>query len=134
LCDSAIELWDFSVLYGWRGAITQDQLFAEGVSKVKWPDSKHNHLSTQEDVDRNWCEDVGVPLSLAFDFAPWFPTGKHIRWEHEKDFYYLAGLLIGLGQRIVAGTGYLFRYGGDWNSDLDTYNQTFMDLGHIELV
>lgn len=134
ITEAAIEYWDFIVLYGWRDQETQDYLYAEGLSKVRWPNSKHNHLSTQEDVDAGWAEEVGAPLSLAFDFAPWHSTGKHIRWNRQRDFYYLAGLIIGLGMRVVESTEYKLRSGGDWNENLDTYDQTLLDPGHVELV
>jgi len=131
---SAIEYWDFIILYGFRDKEKQDYFYAEGVSKVRWPNSKHNHLSTQEDVDAGWAEGTDEPLSLAFDFAPWHSTGKHIRWNEKREFYHMAGLLLGMGERIVTPTEYKWRYGGDWDSDQDLGDQTFLDLGHIELV
>ena len=132
--DAAIEYWDFALLYGWRGREEQDALFEANVSKVRWPNSKHNHLSTKDDVDAGWAEEVGIPLSLAFDFAPWHSTGKHIRWEVTEEFYYFSGFIQGIAGRILSGTSYDFRYGGDWDQDQDLRDQTFMDLGHIELV
>lgn len=54
LFSEVINLIDCAVICGHRGHADQDKAFAEGKSKLKWPNSKHNK----------------VP-SLAVDVAPW---------------------------------------------------------------
>ena len=40
--NEAIKHYDFSVIDGHRDMATQNKYFNEGVSKVRWPNSKHN--------------------------------------------------------------------------------------------
>ena len=119
----AIKYWDFTILYGWRGEDIQNELYAQGLSTKRFPDSKHNRMSEE-----------GEPESWAVDVAPWFPDEPHVRWNHPNDFRLLAGQIMGLAQPILLPRGFTLRWGGDWNMDQDTYNQTFFDLGHLELV
>jgi len=103
---------DFTIVHGWRGEEVQNALFESGASKKPWPESKHNHMS-------------GAPSSLAIDFAPWINGA--IPWKDTHAFAILAGVFF-----AVAGDIQL-RYGGDWNMNGLTTDQTFMDWGHIEL-
>jgi peptidoglycan L-alanyl-D-glutamate endopeptidase CwlK len=129
----AIRHWDFGVHFGWRDEETQNDLVRRGLSKTPWPQSRHNHLSDEQDVEEGYAEEVGQPLSLAFDWAPWFPSIPHIRWNRPEEFYHMAGLIIGVSQELLNEGGFRWRYGGDWDNDQDLRDQTFMDLGHLEL-
>lgn len=119
----AIKHWDFTLIHGHRGEELQNELFAQGLTKLRFPESKHNRTDEQ-----------GEPESWAFDYAPWFPEEPHIRWDHDRDFILLAGKIMGIAEPILLPRGFTLRYGGDWNRDGSMYNQTFMDLGHLELV
>lgn len=119
----AIKHWDFTIIYGWRGEEIQNELYAQGLSTKRFPDSKHNRMSEE-----------GEPESWAIDFAPWFPDEPHVRWDQKRDFVLLAGKIMGIGEPILKPRGFTLRYGGDWDMDQDTTDQTFMDLGHLELV
>ena len=55
ILNEAIKIVDFSVLEGTRSEEKQNDLFHKGMSKVKYPNSKHNHRP-----------------SLAVDVAPEF--------------------------------------------------------------
>lgn len=99
ILEEAIKWYDFSVLVGHRGAEEQNDAFDSGRSKLKWPDSRHNK----------------VP-SRAVDIAP-YP----IDWKNEKEFHYLAGLVMG----IAISRGVRLRWGGRWTS--------LNDLPHFEL-
>lgn len=113
-----ITLYDFSVLYGHRGQQLQNQLFAQGASELSWPESKHNRTPSE-----------------AMDLAPW-----PIDWGEDPDdpkrviaigrFYYLAGIIHAVSEQL----GITLRWGGDWDSDGDFFDQTFNDLVHYELV
>jgi len=103
-----LQVHDCSILEGFRDAKTQNEYFAEGKSKVQYPDSKHNTYP-----------------SRAVDVAP-YP----IDWADTKRFYYFAGIVKG----VAAGLDLDIRYGGDWDSDNDLNDQTFQDLVHFELV
>jgi hypothetical protein len=44
---AAIKVYDFSVVFGHRGQQAQDLAFQTGMSKLKWPNSKHNSLPSK---------------------------------------------------------------------------------------
>lgn len=110
MCE-VIKVIDFTVVCGTRNKEDQERAFAEGKSKVHWPNSMHNTLP-----------------SLAIDVAPYFPEG--IRWSDREAFIYLAGIIKG----TAAHMGYTLRWGGDWDSDNDQKDEDFKDLPHFELV
>lgn len=99
--------YDCSILEGHRGEFDQNKYYDEGKSKLQWPASKHNKSP-----------------SLAVDAAP-YP----IDWRDEKRFYHFAGFVKG----CAAMMGLKLRWGGDWDSDNDLNDQTFMDLCHFEI-
>lgn len=99
---------DFSVISGHRGKDEQEDLFARGLSRKRWPDSRHNSLP-----------------SLAFDVAPW-----PIDWSDRGRFLHLAGIL----RTVAFDLAVPIRWGGDWDGDFDLKDQTFFDLGHFELI
>jgi len=129
----AIRYYDFTVIHGWRGEELQNELVAQGASKTPWPTSKHNHQSDQRDVDEGYATGVGLPLSLALDFAPWYINVPHVRWRNSDEFYHMSGLIVGMSEDYLNDRGFCFRYGGDWDGDQDLHDQTFLDLGHLEL-
>ena len=102
-----VRYYDITILKGHRGQVEQDKAHAEGRSKVKWPQGKHN-----------------LHPSLAVDVAP-YP----IDFEDRERFYYLAGLVKG-GASLL---GIKIRWGGDWSMGGDFKDQTFDDLLHYEL-
>lgn len=106
---------DFTIIHGWRGQELQDELFRTKLSKTPWPESKHNH--TQD----------GAPRSLAIDFAPW--VNRDIPWDDTHLFAVIAGVWF----VAAAQCGAVLRWGGDWDMDGLTTDQTFMDWGHVEL-
>lgn len=109
--NAAIKYVDFAVLEGHRDKTTQDKYFAEGKSKLKWPDGKH-------------CSNP----SEAIDIAP-FLNGKVNSDKHAC--IYLAGQIM----FAAAVNGVHLRWGGDWDEDGEPVtDQTFQDLVHFELV
>lgn len=123
VCTRALEICpvDIQVVHGWRGEELQNELVAAGNSKTPWPTSKHNHT-------RPGNAGQPMPNSLAVDLAPLNATG--IPWEDTHYFAVMAGCMFAAAamqkQRI--------RWGGDWDMDGSTEDQTFMDWGHFELV
>lgn len=108
ICEDVIKTYDFSVLEGHRSNERQAKLFREGKSKLGPGKSKHN-----------------LNPSRAVDIAP-YPIDWH---DHER-FYLLAGFMF----QAAAARGIKLRGGIDWDMDWDHKDQTFMDLGHFELV
>lgn len=102
---------DCTVVWGFRGERVQDNLFDEGKSQKKWPDSKHNELP-----------------SIAIDVAPYIP-GKGAVWE-ARQCYYFAGYVMAVAKRLRIK----IRCGADWNSDFDVNDQNFRDVCHFEII
>lgn len=119
----AVSPVDFAIIHGLRGRDLQDDLFFSGASKKRWPDSNHNHPE--------WPE---VPLtnpphvSRALDFGVWY-NGK-VQWGDELAFARVAGVFDAVAESL----GIAIEWGGDWDDDGSSTDQSFMDLGHIQLV
>jgi peptidoglycan L-alanyl-D-glutamate endopeptidase CwlK len=110
-----ISPYDIAIIHGWRGEELQNALVESGVSRTRWPTSKHNHI-----------ED-GQPCSLAIDFAPW--VGGEIPWNDTHIFAVIAGVMFAAAEQA----GIAITWGGDWDSDGSTKDQTLMDWGHVQL-
>lgn len=114
-----VKKFDCTILVGHRDKIAQDLAYEKGNSKLKWPDSKHN-----------------TKPSLAVDAAPYpinwgdHNTPKEQRVKALCRFYLFAGYVI----RTAETMGIKIRWGGDWDMDLDIFDQTFDDLVHFEKV
>jgi len=125
LCVAVIPHTDFTVLCGFRGEEEQNEAFETGRSRLKWPFSKHNHHVLRP--DRNDYS----PLSLAVDIAPWHPDPPHIRWDNEREFVYLAGMMM----QAAFERDIKLRWGGNWDMDADLYDKNVpFDLVHFELL
>lgn len=110
-----VEGFDCSVIKGQRSEEEQEAAFAAGMTKVHYPDSKHN-------VE---------PLSLAADVIP-YP----VNWQDRDRFYFFGGYVKGIASELYAAgkMKHRVRWGGDWDGDTDVRDQTFMDLPHFELI
>lgn len=134
ILNEAIKYVDFSVISSYRNRDEQNELYARGFSKVIYPNSKHNKFP-----------------SLAVDVAPYYKkyggalfggpeqlkrimrqTGKS-KAEVESFINKSYARLIGIFEGIALDYEISLRVGLDWNGDFDTLDQTFHDLGHIEL-
>ncbi len=93
LFNEVIKHFDCSVICGHRGREDQDKAFAEGKSKLKWPNSKHNKTP-----------------SLAVDVVP-FP----IDWENENEFHKLAGVV----DAVALQMNIKVKWGGSWKKFKD---------------
>lgn len=101
---------DVSLLQGHRDKATQNHYFDAGVTKVRWPKSKHNALP-----------------SLAVDLQP-YPLPKT-----DNDLRAALGYIAGLAMRIADEEGVRLRWGGDWNMNGDVTDNGFDDLFHLEI-
>ena len=106
--NEVIKHFDCTVIEGHRGEAAQNKAFAEGESKLKYPQSKHNKTP-----------------SLAADVLP-YP----IDWNDTNRMRYFAGFVVG----IAATMGIKIRWGGDWNQNTELKDNSFNDLPHFELV
>ena len=106
--NGVVKYFDCTVIEGHRGEAAQNKAFAEGKSKLKYPQSKHNKTP-----------------SLAADVLP-YP----IDWNDTNRMRYFAGFVVG----IAATMGIKIRWGGDWNQNTELKDNSFNDLPHFELV
>ena len=104
----AIRVYDFSALSGYRGRELQTEYYNTGRSKKQYPDSVHN-----------------TAPSLAVDVAPW-----PIDWNDSLSFARLFGII----EACAFARGFKLRWGGDWDRDGGSRDQSFMDIGHLELL
>lgn len=116
------QIYDITIIHGWRGKEIQNQAFEDGNSTKEWPNSKHNVINTE-----------GDPLSDAVDYGPWcmLPSGvMGIPWDDTHAFAVIGGILLAASKQL----DYNMRYGGDWDMDGLTTDQNLMDWGHLERV
>jgi hypothetical protein len=110
LFKEVIKDFDCTVLVGHRGEKEQNIAYAEGKSKKKWGESKHNSNP-----------------SRAIDVVP-YP----IDWEDRDRYHFFAGFVMSVATQL----GIKIRWGGNWAND---YNggfkkNKFDDLVHFELL
>ena len=98
-----IKIMDVTVIEGLRSAERQEELLAKGATKVKY--SKHME-------------------GKAVDLAP-YP----IDWEDRDRFHYMGGMIRGIAKQLNVPV----RWGGDWDSDGETKDNSFDDLVHVEI-
>lgn len=102
-----IRHFDCVILEGHRNQVAQDKAFAEGKSKLKWPNGNHNSMP-----------------SKAVDCMP-FP----IDWKDRERMTLFAGFVMGIAQSM----GIKLRWGGDWNQNTQVKDNSFDDLVHFEV-
>lgn len=106
---------DISITEGERGEAKQNLYFDRGLSKLKYPQSKHNSSP-----------------SMAADVVP-YPE----MWNNLAAFKEIRLLILDeweLMKKEHLTGGYELRHGADWDMDGDTTDQTFMDWPHWELI
>jgi peptidoglycan L-alanyl-D-glutamate endopeptidase CwlK len=114
LFNEVIKYFDCTIICSHRGEEEQNNAFARGASKLKFPNSKHNQLP-----------------SLAVDVLP-YP----VVWSDTKRMNLFAGFVKGIAV-MLKNEGKIthgIRWGGDWDSDTEVSDNQFNDLPHFELV
>jgi peptidoglycan LD-endopeptidase CwlK len=106
--NEVIKIYDCSVICGFRTQADQNHAFKSGMSKVEWPNSKHNQKP-----------------SKAMDVVP-----HPLDWSDIKGFCYMAGIVMGVAHKM----GVKLRWGGDFNMNNQLKDEKFSDLPHFELV
>lgn len=105
------QIYDFTIIWGHRDEGEQTEAYNSGNSNAEWPMSYHNRMP-----------------STALDFGPWIP-GIGIPWDDTHAFAVIGGLFLAAGAEL----GIELEYGGDWDMDGQTTDQTLMDWGHVQL-
>ena len=98
----------------------QDQLFADGKTKVKAGGSKHN-----PDAEG---------YSRAIDMIPYPFAIKD--WEDRDKFHLFAGYVLAIADRLFEEGKMTMRvrWGGDWDKDWEASDNDFDDFPHFELI
>jgi peptidoglycan L-alanyl-D-glutamate endopeptidase CwlK len=121
LFNEVIKIHDCTIIFGKRTLEEQQKLFAQGRTipgKIVTNCDGINKKSKHQD-------------GLAVDVAPYF--GKEnlkIDWSDREKFVHFAGIVKGVASQL----GIKMRWGGDWDSDNELHDQTWMDLPHYELL
>ena len=124
ICNSVIEVMDFSAIEGARTTPTQQEYFRLGKSKLDGVNKKSKHQIDEE-----------KPLSTALDVAP-YPIDFEDKSKARARFYMLAGHFFQVAHDLYeAGEiSHKLRWGGDWDGDKNFDDQSFDDLPHYELI
>jgi peptidoglycan L-alanyl-D-glutamate endopeptidase CwlK len=117
--NTVIAKYDNSILCGFRPKKEQNQAFDDGLSQVKYPNSKHNSFP-----------------SMAVDAGPYFIDLKNTDWEDHKAFCIFAGYVKRVADELLEQNKIIhkLRWGGDWDGDGRTVDEGFVDLPHFELM
>lgn len=134
VAEIAIQRVDFSVICGHRDEDTQNAHFQAKVSKVRWPDSKHNKSPSQAfDIapyHQSWGMLMGGKAQLASIAAREGKTPAQIERYIMYSYYFMAGVVMASArERDIE-----LRWGGDWDGDNDYSDNPFNDLGHFEIL
>ena len=107
---------DCTIVCGHRGEADQNKAFAEGNSKLRFPNSKHNIIP-----------------SLAVDVAPY--EMDHIDWGKLQGAEF-SGYVKGIADQLyrIGTISHRIRRGADWDSDNDIDDTTFWDSAHFEII
>lgn len=98
-----VKIINCTILDGHRGKERQEEAFEDGVSKVHWPNSRHN-----------------TRPSKAVDVMPFYQEKPHIHWDMDNKQYYgemmmFAGIVFG----VAAKMGIKVKWGGQFKSFFD---------------
>lgn len=115
--DEGIKHIDFKINESYRGKAAQEAAYRGGHSKARWLESAHNYLP-----------------SVAVDIVP-----VPLDWNNTKSFLDVQAVLgwynpkTGKGHGVAKQLLLPIRWGGDWNMNGITSDETLVDLPHYEL-
>jgi len=109
--NEAIKIFDITIAEGHRDKERQNKLFAQGLSKLEFPNGKHNKIPSDAVDAYPYVKNKGVSYCA-------------------NECSYLAGIIIAIG----ASKGYKIRWGGRWGSEDEISTTKFKDMGHFEIV
>lgn len=115
LFTEVVKHYDCSIIYGFRDKSTQNRLYKEGRSQVKFPNSMHNRYPSKG-VDVQPYP-INIEALNKNDLKEW---GR---------FYNFIGLVRG----IAAMLNIKIRSGSDWDGDYNLKDNQFDDLFHFEI-
>jgi len=110
---------DITIVHGFRDKVEQNNIDPR-FTNARWPASYHNAT-----------DDAGVARSDAVDFAPYITLRngkKGIPWTDVKLFSFVAGIIQAAAHKL----NIKITWGGDFDRDGSTEDQTLADVGHIQ--
>ena len=113
IANELIRTWDVTIVCGTRSIDEQQKAFDSGASKLPPGKSKHNRLPSDA-IDM-------VPVEAVRLWA----KGKDL---DVKIYHEFANDVLVIAEKLEID----IRWGGDWDGDGDSSDQTFMDYGHFE--
>jgi len=131
LFNAVIQVIDCTVIHGHRSPKEQFEIFKKGrvLKNGVWVIRNKKKVCTYKDGTIKKSMHNHKP-AMAVDVVPYFANEPHIRWEDKEKFYFLAGVVAAKAKLL----GIAIRWGGNWDGDDELHDQSFMDLGHFELV
>lgn len=113
LFTEVIKYYDCTVVYGYRNEQEQNEAYEKGNSKLPFPRSNHNKSP-----------------SMAIDVLP-YP----IDWKNKERIILFAGFVLGIAEMLhmLGAIAHKVRWGGDWNQNHDSKDESFFDGAHFEL-
>jgi peptidoglycan L-alanyl-D-glutamate endopeptidase CwlK len=130
----AIKQVDFSILEGRRTIEQQRINVIKGVSKTL--DSKHipryvigPMLGYYAPNESSYAVDI-IPYQKGVNPWPQSNDSEDIKRKKLYRFYFLQGIIYSIAHSMKIE----IRQGIDWDRDFDFFDQTFDDMGHVELV
>ncbi len=117
--NKVIQYTDCSIFSGHRGEDEQNLAYEKGFSQLPFPQSKHNSYP-----------------SHAVDAGPYFIELKNTDWSDKVAFGVFAGQVKQIALELFekGETAHLLRWGGDWDGDGRSLDESFSDLPHFELI
>ena len=108
--------YDNTIVCGHRDRLEQEVAYANGYSKLQWPNSKHNKYPSE-----------------AVDAAPYEKSG--IDWGKLQSSHF-AGYVKGVADMLfrMSIISHRIRSGADWDQDNDVDDTTFWDGAHFEII
>jgi len=113
--NEVIKIFDCKITYGFRTVEQQQKLYAQGRT------DPGNIVTNKDGIKKKSKHQTG----LAVDVVP-YP----IDWKDRERFIMLAYLVKGIASQM----NIKIRWVGDWDSDNDLKDQTFIDLPHFEII
>lgn len=139
--NKAIEIFDISITEGHRPEERQNELFEKGLSKLRFPEGKHNSIPSMavDAVPYSSQNKRSVDYRIELIKRMEELSGKGLSdvekqelneiLHNVKRWYYFGGLIVGIGHAL----GINIRWGGDWDGDGHFTDQSFHDLPHFEI-
>jgi peptidoglycan L-alanyl-D-glutamate endopeptidase CwlK len=121
--NEVIEYWDCTISCGFRPEEEQNKAYAEGKSKLRWPNGNHNKYPS------NAVDVYPYPVDL-------FPKNQRDAEIYKYRMAYFAGFVMEKAKQLKAQgkIAHELRWGCDWNGDTEIKDHTFLDFPHFELV